>query len=201
MMLPFLVMGITSMLLQITVLRLLLSAFSGNELDIGITLSFWLIYTGIGSYLGRKIRGRHAFAFSFLAVALLALPTDLAIKAIRPVLSLSPGETVPLNAVILSTAFILLPLCSLIGIQFPLAVSFSGNRNAPERIYGFEALGAFAGGLLFTFVLSSRMHAFDLCVVLATVNILAAAYISGKNLVVLFSVIPLFFYFGFWISD
>jgi len=53
---PFLVMGITSMLLQITVLRLLLSTFSGNELDIGITLSFWLIYVGLGSYMGRKIR-------------------------------------------------------------------------------------------------------------------------------------------------
>jgi hypothetical protein len=43
-------------LLQITVLRLLLSTFSGNELDIGITLSFWLIYVGLGSYMGRKIR-------------------------------------------------------------------------------------------------------------------------------------------------
>jgi hypothetical protein len=53
---PFIVMGITSMLLQITVLRLLLSTFSGNELDIGITLSFWLIYVGLGSFTGKKLK-------------------------------------------------------------------------------------------------------------------------------------------------
>jgi spermidine synthase len=189
-------MGITSMLLQITVLRLLLSTFSGNELDIGITLSFWLIYVGLGSYLGKKIRGKQVFALSFIAVALLALPTDIAIKAIRPALSLAPGETVPFNAVLLSTALTLLPLCFLIGLQFPLAVAFSENRYAPEKIYGFEALGAFAGGLLFTFIISSRMNAFDLCIVLAIANILTALYISKKKLLVLLSAIPLLFSFG-----
>jgi len=194
---PFLVMGITSMLLQITVLRLLLSTFSGNELDIGITLSFWLIYVGLGSYLGKMIRGKQVFALSFIAVALLALPTDLAIKAIRPALSMAPGETVSFNAVLLSTALTVLPLCCLIGLQFPLAVSFSENRYAPEKIYGFEALGAFAGGLLFTFIIASRMNAFVLCLVLAIANILTALYISKKMLLVLFSFIPLFFYFGF----
>jgi spermidine synthase len=194
---PFLVMGITSMLLQITVLRLLLSRLSGNELDIGVTLSFWLIYVGLGSYMGKKIRGKQLFALSFVAVALLALPTDLAIQTIHPALSLAPGETVPFNAVILSTALTLFPLCFLIGLQFPLAVSFSENRYAPEKIYGFEALGAFAGGLLFTFLISSRLSAFDLCIVLAIVNILTALYISKKKLLVLFSVVPLLFYFGF----
>ena len=73
--LPFIVMGITSMLLQITVLRLLLSTFSGNELDIGITLSFWLTWVGLGSYTGSKIRIRHVFTLSFILIALLALPT------------------------------------------------------------------------------------------------------------------------------
>ena len=146
---PFIVMGITSMLLQITVLRLLLSTFSGNELDIGITLSFWLIYVGLGSFTGEKFRSKNAFTFSFLLISILALPTVIAIKAIRPVLSLAPGEAVSLASIILSTAVTLLPVCFLIGLQFPLAVSFSGEKNAAGKVYGLEALGAFIGGVSF----------------------------------------------------
>src|SRR4030043_412675 len=100
----FVVMGMTSMLIQITVLRLLLSTFSGNELDIGITLSFWLIYVALGSFTGRKLKFKHAFVLSFILVAIFSQPTALAIKAIRPALSLEPGEVVSLMSTILSTA-------------------------------------------------------------------------------------------------
>jgi len=151
--LPFVVMGMTSMLLQITVLRLLLSTFSGNELDIGITLSFWLIWVGIGSYTGVKIKLKYAFVISFILIALLSIPTVLAIKVIRPVLSLEPGEATSLFATIISTALSLLPLCILIGLRFPLAVSYSGGSDAAGKVYGLEALGAFLGGVLFTLLL------------------------------------------------
>src|SRR4030042_6600413 len=115
---PFIVMGFTSMLLQITVLRLLLSTFSGNELDIGITLSFWLIYVGLGSFIGRRVKLKYAFTLSFILIAILAQPTALAIKAIRPALSLEPGEIVSLTSTILSTAISILPLCFILRMQF-----------------------------------------------------------------------------------
>ena len=185
---PFIVMGFTSMLLQITVLRLLLSTFSGNELDIGITLSFWLIYVGLGSFTGRRVKLKHAFTLSFILIAILAQPTALAIKAIRPALSLEPGEIVSLTSTILSTAISLFPICFVIGIQFPLAVSYSGRydsipsgSNAAGRVYGLEALGAFIGGVLFTFVISSRISAVNLCLLLALINILIAIYVSREK--------------------
>src|SRR4030042_4463063 len=115
---PFVFMGFTSMLFQITVLRLLLSTFSGNELDIGITLSFWLIYVGIGSFTGERVKIKHAFILSFILIAVLAQPTALAIKAIRPALSLEPGEIVSLTSTILSTAISILPLCFILRMQF-----------------------------------------------------------------------------------
>jgi spermidine synthase len=194
--LPFIIMGFTSLLLQITVLRLLLSTFSGNELDIGITLSFWLIYAGLGSFIGRKIKFKHAFAVSFVLLALLSQPTALAIKAIRPVLSLEPGETVSLAATILSTAVTLFPLCFIIGLQFPLAVSYSGSRDAAAKVYGLEALGAFIGGIGFTFIISSHMSALDLCLSLSCLNILFAAYVSKSKTMAFLFVIPMIFYFG-----
>ena len=195
---PFIIMGITSMLLQITVLRLLLSTFSGNELDIGITLSFWLIYVGLGSFTGRRLTSKNAFTLSFLLISLLALPTIIAIKAISPVLSLEPGETVSLASVILSTAITILPVCFLIGLQFPLAVFFSGEKNAAGKVYGLEALGAFIGGVFFTFVIASRVQTFELCLFISLINVLTAVYISRRKLISLFLLLPLLIYFGFY---
>lgn len=146
-------MGLTSLFLQITALRLLLSTFSGNELDIGITLSFWLIYISLGSYIGQRIRFKYAFIYSFIVIAILSLPIAFAIKSIRTILSLEPGKSVSFHFTILSTAITLLPLCFIIGLQFPLSVSFSGGHNAAGRVYGLKAFGAFIGGVLFTFLL------------------------------------------------
>jgi spermidine synthase len=187
-------MGITSMLVQITVLRLLLSTFSGNELDIGITLSFWLTWVGLGSYTGVRIKLKHAFALSFILVALLVQPTVFVIKAIRPVLSLEPGEVVSFPFTVLSTALSLFPLCFVIGLQFPLAVSYLGSRDAAGRVYGLEALGAFMGGVLFTFVISGRIGTIELCLFVTLINVVMAAYISKKKILALLLILPLSFY-------
>jgi spermidine synthase len=189
-------MGITSILIQISVLRLLLSTFSGNELDIGITLSFWLTWVGIGSYTGTKIKFKHAFALSFIFVGLLIQPTVFLIKAIRPVLSLEPGEVVSFASTILSTALTLFPLCFVLGLQFPLAVSYAGSKESAGRVYGLEALGAFTGGVLFTFVIAGEINAMVLCTFLALLSILTAAYISKKKIFALLVIVPLSFYFG-----
>jgi spermidine synthase len=200
---PIIIMGITSILIQITVLRLLLSTFSGNELDIGITLSFWLTWVGLGSYMGGKIKFKHAFALSFIIAALLLQPTVFAIKAVRPVLSLELGEAVSFVSTILSTALTLFPLCFVLGLQFPLAVSYAGEYNSittvkdtAGKVYGLEALGAFIGGVLFTFVVSGSIGAIELCSILALISILMAVYISKKKILALFFVFPVALYFG-----
>ena len=191
------IMGFISILLQITVLRLLLSTFSGNELDIGITLSFWLLYVGAGSFAGRKIRRRHALALSFVLIALISLPTVLIIKSIRPALALAPGEMISLISTLLSTAIILLPVSFLIGLQFPLAVLHWKNESSPGRIYGLEALGAFIGGMLFTFVLSSRVDAMALCLIVSLISLCTAAFLAKRNYIFLIGIAPLLLYFSF----
>lgn len=198
--LPFIAIGFSSLLLQITVLRLLLSTFSGNELDIGITLSFWLLYVGLGSFSGKRIRYKHAFVFSFILIALLTQPTALAIRAIRSVLSLEPGEIVSFTATVLSTALMLFPICFVIGIQFPLAVSYLKSKDAAGRVYGLEALGAFIAGMLFTFIISARIPFMELCVLIASFNILMAFYLSRRKIIAFLLVIPLSFYFVFHTS-
>ncbi len=75
--LPVLIMGMSSILLQIISMRQLLAVFSGNELDIGITLSVWLTAVGTGSYIGHRLKFKNAFVLSFIAVAFLAQLTVL----------------------------------------------------------------------------------------------------------------------------
>jgi spermidine synthase len=194
--LPFLALGAISLLLQITVLRELLTVFSGNELDIGITLSLWLVSVGAGSFAGSKLRVKDAFGYSFVLVSFLALPTLLGIKLIRPFLSLAPGEAASLGATFLSTAVALLPLCFALGLQFPLAVTARGGREPAASVYALEAAGAFLGGLLFTFVLSGRAGPEGLVFSLCAVNILVASCVLRRKAAVVFLAVPLAVYLG-----
>lgn len=192
--LPVVTMGLSATLLQITALRQLLSVFSGNELVIGIILSAWLITVGTGSYTGWRFRHGKAFAVSFLAVALLSQLTMLSIIAIRPMLLLGIGETVPLAATIISTVLSLFPLCLVIGTQFPLAVSYM--KGAAARVYGVEAVAAFFGGVLFTFAISGRVNSFTLAAAISVMNILTALYLLRKKALILLLLLPVIIYYG-----
>ena len=178
--LPIITMGLSSILLQIISLRQLLAVFSGNELDIGITLSVWLIAVGMGSYAGHRIKYKHAFAVSFLVVGLLSQPAILLINLIRPSIPFEFGETIPLTTTIIATVISLLPLCFVIGLQFPLAVSHSGGEAA--KTYSLEAAGAFIGGIVFTLLLSGKVDSFALSATISIMNLSIAAYLLRKNI-------------------
>jgi spermidine synthase len=209
---PYVALGAVSLLLQITVLRELLTVFSGNELDIGITLSLWLVSVGAGSFMGSRVRAGNAFGYSFVLVSFLAVPTLSGIHSIRAVLSLEAGEAASLGATFLSTAVVLLPLCFSLGLQFPLAVSArwrtSSVRDAPIRsgprpgaapaaeVYALEAAGAFLGGLCFTFVLAGRVGPEALTLSLASLNILLAALVLGQRAAAMLLAVPVLLYLG-----
>jgi spermidine synthase len=192
--LPKIITGMTAILLQVTALRELMTVFSGNELDIGITLAVWLIAVGTGSYAGRKTKIRNAFPLSFLVVALLAQPTVLGITLIRPLLSAGLGETLSLAATVIATVISLFPLCFVIGAQFPLAVSYREGRT--ETVYSLEAAGSFIGGVLFTLFLSGRLDAFAVSAAVSIVDIAIAALLLRKSAVAALLVMPILLFFG-----
>ncbi len=188
-------MGFNSMLLQIIALRNLLSVFSGNELDIGITLSFWLIYVGLGSLTGKYIKSENAFGFSFIAIGIIAFPTIIGIRFIRLFSGLSPGELIPPYSILLITALLLFPLCFSIGLQFPFAVSSLQKHNAAGKIYGLEAIGAFIAGSAFTFIIAGNFSSMYLILILSLMNILAGVYISSRKSLLFVLVLPAIYYF------
>ncbi len=155
------VAGFISLTLQAVLLRELLSASSGNELDIGITLGIWLLCVGAGSLLGERLTRAWAFGASFLVVSALAVPVLWGVPHLMSALGGAGGQALSLGNTFLLTLCVLLPLCLVLGAQFPLAVAFIGGEGGRDSsislVYGLEALGAFIGGMVSSFVLSGRV--------------------------------------------
>lgn len=190
--LPVLTMGASAMLLQIAALRQLLSAFSGNELDIGITLAVWLLAVGAGSFAGHRLRGGTLFAWSFIGVGMLSQSAVVTAEMIGPLFLTNFGETISLPATILLTAISLITLCFTIGMQFPLAVS-RGNLN-PATVYGLDTAGAFFAGLLFTFVFAGRADMRTLATGVGIMNIATGILLLGRKYLIPLSILPLVVY-------
>lgn len=147
-------LGAASMLLQVTALRSFLTVFSGSELDLGITLSVWLLGVGAGSFLAKGMQRPRALGLSVLAAGLLAPPLFSLIPAIRPFLALEAGETVPFGATVIMTVLLMAPVCALVGMHFPLAVRSLGG--SAFRVFLLEAVGAFIAGAAYTFLLAGK---------------------------------------------
>ncbi|MBI5100669.1 MAG: hypothetical protein HZB33_02350 [Nitrospirae bacterium] len=191
---PFFVTGFSSVLLQIVCIRKLLTVFSGNEMVIGMTLAIWLVAVGAGSYLGAKFRKPGAFAISFLIISVLGQLTVLLLDQAELLLKTSPGETVSLPLTFGFTLASLFPLCFTIGTQFPLSVRYAGGEIS--RVYGLEAAGSFAGGILFTFFLSGRFEPAFITFSAAMVNMAVAALVSKRVSLLLLLAVPPFIYAG-----
>lgn len=179
--------GATALLMQTLLLRELLTASSGNELDMGITLATWLVAVGAGSLAGHRARHADAFAYTFLAIGLLAIPPFLLLQHFRSLFDLPAGEIVPLGITLIITTMALGPLCFVLGMQFPLAVRHMGSQ--PSRVYSLETLGAFISGVVFTFLLSASSP-MTIALGIAAANIATASVIARRKRLVAFVILP-----------
>jgi spermidine synthase len=182
-------LGANAMLLQITSLREFMVVFSGNELDLGITLSLWLLAVGSGSAAAKNVRDPRALGCAVLLTGLIAQPLLSLIPLLRPLLSLAVGETIPLGMTVIATAALLAPACVLIGMQFPLAVRML-TGNAP-RAFFLEANGALLGGVLFTFLIAGNAGAPAVLTAVSIAYILIGAVLLRRKAFVLLTLVPL----------
>ncbi len=141
--------GFISIILQIALLRKLLSYFSGNELTIGIIIGIWLLGTGFGSYAGRSLK---RFGSSFILSGVVASLVVIGFYILR--LFYPVGEDISLFSIIIITSFLVLPVSIISGAQFPMAISHAGDS---KMVFAIESMGAFTGGLVFTFLLAERV--------------------------------------------
>jgi spermidine synthase len=183
----FLLMGFSFTVTQGLLIRELLVAFFGNELSIGLILGNWLFLEAVGSGLLGKLadrwRGR-ASSFATLQV-LFALFLPLCLYAAytsRRIVGAIPGEGVGLFPIFYSSFLILTPLALVDGAMFAFgcrAYAYLTSDKAPAIgwVYVYEALGAIAGGIVFTYLFIPFLYSLQIVLVLSALDLLSAALV------------------------
>ncbi|MCF8369617.1 MAG: hypothetical protein K9G76_11280 [Bacteroidales bacterium] len=180
--------GFTTLVTQIILLRYFLMIFSGNELVIGIILSNWMLITALGAYLGKKINlypnKTGTLVLSHLLLGILPLLMALAIFYLRNIV-FPPGRTINLIEIYVSSLFLLLPFCLVSGALFTLLsyhLSEIFKTDKINQVYALEAIGGIVGGLLFNFFFIFVFSPFFALKLLLVLNFIAAVVISfGLN--------------------
>jgi spermidine synthase len=179
-------LGLSSIATQLSLLRELLGAFSGNELVLGICLGNWFALTAAGAWIGaaaaRLRRPGRVFVAGQFAAALIPLAQVAAVRGLRDVVFLR-GEAVGLAGAWLGSLALLAPYCLAAGALLTLGcgiVGAGGRRSGVGPVYLADAAGSVAGGALFVFVLVPRFDHFALLCVPAFLNLSAGAFLAWR---------------------
>jgi spermidine synthase len=169
-------LGSTTIMTQIILLREFLAVFSGNELVIGLVMANWMILTGLGAFLGKfQLRFKSSVAVitgGLLLLSVLPFVTTFLINFLKnrifPI-----GALIGVFPVFYASFLLLVPFCLLSGFLFTFIVkSFSELRNQNETgiIYGFESVGSIAGGLVSGLLFVSVLSSVESLLMLAILN-------------------------------
>jgi spermidine synthase len=180
--------GFTAVIAQIVLMRELIVVFYGNEISLGILLAAWLLWTALGSSLAGKLASRCGPARVLMAgqEALLAvfLPlTIFAVRASRLAFESVPGETLGPGPMFFTSFTTLSLFCLLSGGLFAAGSRLcaeeagSSTASAASSVYLLEAAGSGAGGILASLVLIRYVSSFEIALLLAWLNLLAAAWL------------------------
>lgn len=174
------VSGSASVVAQTVLIREALALFGGNELVAGIVLCFWLLWAGIGSIIFSKIGARSdprkTYAVLLLALSVLVMASLCFVRVAPRLFALPLGEAIDLGKIILISMLMLGPVCMLFGALFPAA----SRLLAPARVYLFEGLGAFAGGIIVSFVLISVLPPFGILLLMVAALQVSVLYLMGR---------------------
>jgi len=169
---------------QLTLMRELLSAFSGNEMVFGVILGNWLLLMGIGSHLGKSAsRLKNPLSVLVVAqivIAVLPIADVFLVRTLRNAIFIR-GAMVGVTETVVSCFVLLLPYCLIAGYLLTLACCVLASREAPlsiGRVYFMDNLGGIAGGLLFSFVLIYLFNHFGILYFPAFLNLSFAIALS-----------------------
>lgn len=187
-----LALGISSVSVQLVMIREVMSSFGGNELVIGVVLGIWLLFTGLGSALGvplaKKGRPERTLFVGHLLIAVLPFAQVAGIRAL-PLLWVR-GEMLGLTSAIVGSTIILIPYCLVGGAMIPLAGSLLQEKDTTSKVYVMDTLGDIGGGLLFSLVLVYLLSHWDSFVVIGFLNLFAASIMLS------YKVLPVVFFLG-----
>lgn len=183
-------LGFSSMVAQIILFREMMVAFYGNELCLGVMLSVWLFWVGVGSYLGNKIAGPKKYSVSKLSlwyflISVATLTTIILIRFSKQILGTAPAEIVGFFPMFLFAFVVMSFLCLVLGITFLLNSQWRIFEETKtflvNRVYLWESLGAGVGGFLVTFVLIPHFSNFDIAILIFSMNLVFCALLLSPG--------------------
>ena len=163
-MIIFVILGFVTSVMQIVLLREFTFCIAKNELALSFSIGIWLLFCALGSTTGKKHYIPFAKYLPFFLSAIYCL-SILASHTAKPLLSIGYYETCSLTTVLALSLFIIGLSGFMSGYCFS---SFSntyihnnpGTTKTFALFFSFEAIGAFTGGLLFTFIFKNYTNPF-----------------------------------------
>jgi len=180
----FLLVGVTSVLSQTLFTRELVNIFYGSEIALGFILAGWLIFTALGSYIGRRFEGELFFA-SQVGMGVVLPLEYLFIRNLRTVIHVPLGMIFPLEVIALLSFVALTPIAVLNGMLFVNACDLYEKikKSAVKGItsvYVIDAIGDMTGGLLYGY-LFVRMFSLPTLFLFMGANLISATYLRFKR--------------------
>lgn len=183
-------LGVVSQVGQVVLLRELLMVFYGSELAIGGILASWMVWVGVGSWLGgvlgEKVRRPPVVSALAAGGVLVVLPaTILLVRVLRGFFDVLPGEYLSLLAAASSCVLLMAPICTLLGAQFVLLSRIwregAGvlDTSGATKTYVVEALGNAVGGILFTLLLVHFLNSFQSAVLVGMLMLAGTLWLTG----------------------
>ncbi len=184
--------GFTSVIAQIVLMRELIVVFYGNEISLGIMLAGWLLWTAVGSSVTGRVSASWRDSRALMAcletlIAAVFPLTIFAVRASRPVLQSVPGEILGPAPMFLTSFTTLSAFCLLSGGLFAAGSRLCADEartstaSAASSVYLLEAAGSGLGGVLASLVLIRYCPSFEIALFVALLNLLAAAWVGVRT--------------------
>lgn len=199
------VSGFTMLMVQVVLLRELSSLYAVNELIVGVFLSFWMLFAGLGAFVARFFNGfrwQHSGLFPLISgiTSLMALWwLYLAKEWLLPV-GVAPG----LSHWLMITAIVTFIFCFPTGMMFTwfsAALSNQSGSRETEGVYMSEQAGSLLAGIFFYLLASFWVNAFTTLSFLVVLNYLTGLYLFSpirKLLIRVLSLVGLFLLVTMW---
>ncbi|MFO8053336.1 MAG: hypothetical protein R6U54_05225 [Candidatus Omnitrophota bacterium] len=160
----FIVLGITASIYQLVLLREFTFSIAKNELSLVVAIGIWIIFCSLGSLAGRKKRLSRISYLPLLYSLAFSLVIGL-IHLVKKIVGLSYYEVASFGFITVCALVFFGAMGFLVGYSFCLFCRNYLDQNAYSsstfaKFFGWEALGFFVGGLIFTFFLASYRNPF-----------------------------------------
>lgn len=184
--------GFSSTVAQVVLMRELVATFYGNELLLGLVLMAWLAWVAVGAWgLPRLVQVQPLGPLNFqpairagLALAAVVLPVQIAlVRGARLVLGVTPGALAELGPMVGVVVLVLAPLCLLIGFLFTMSARASIEQGgAAGQAFVWESAGAVVGGMLASFLFIRYLDSFQTALLVSALDLAVALEISNSFL-------------------